>query len=100
MTFTQAEIEYLSVWAREEWEPDCYQRPAHKLQLAHGIVGAYVIDLIKAWACTEGRMDQEILEAADNQNPSWPWVSSEEFRTLLEEAKNAKNLIEKMRPVL
>ncbi len=75
MKFTEAEIEYLSAWAREEWEPECYQRPAHKLQLAHGVVGAHLIDLIKLWARAEVRKDYEILEAARNQNPGCPWMS-------------------------
>ncbi len=48
MKLTRTELDYLSAWAREEWEPDCYQRPAHRLQLSHGVRGAQLIDLIKA----------------------------------------------------
>lgn len=40
MKLTQEEAEFLSAWAREEWEPACYQLPAHRLQLAHGVSGA------------------------------------------------------------
>jgi hypothetical protein len=77
---TSAEIEYVSAWAREEWEPDCYHRPAHRLRFAHDIRGACLIDLIKAWTRAEGKPDQAILEAASNPNPVWPWHSQEEFQ--------------------
>lgn len=87
MRQTPAEIGYLSAWAREEWEPDCYHRPAHLLQLAHGIRGAYLIDLIKAWTQAEGKPDQAILEAASNPDPAWPWKSNEEFEARLSEAQ-------------
>ena len=39
MNLTHAELEFLSAWAREEWEPACYQLPCHRLQLAHGVAG-------------------------------------------------------------
>ena len=39
MKLTHDELEFLSAWAREEWEPACYELPAHRLQLAHGVVG-------------------------------------------------------------
>jgi len=87
MKLTQQEIEYLSAWSREEWEPDCYQRPAHRLQLSHAVPGAYFIDLIKAWTEAEGKKDQEILAAADNPTPAWPWQSDEEFQVRLHEAQ-------------
>ena len=79
MSLTLAELEYLSAWAREEWEPDCYHRPAHRLQLAHGVKGAYLIDLIKAWTEAEGKPDRAILEAAHIPDPDWPWSSNAEF---------------------
>ena len=79
MKLTPIEVEYLSAWAREEWETDCYRRPAHRLQLQHQVRGGQLIDLIKAWTESEGKRDQEILDAANNPNPSWPWNSDEEF---------------------
>ncbi len=87
MKLTQEEIAYLSAWSREEWEPDCYRRPAHRLQLAHAVPGAYLIDLIKAWTEAEGKKDQAILDAADNPTPSWPWRSDGEFQVRLHEAQ-------------
>jgi hypothetical protein len=87
---TSAELEYLSAWAREEWEPDCYHRPAHRLQLAHGVRGAYLIDLIKAWTKAEGKPDQAILEAAANSNTAWPWKSNEEFVARLSFAQECR----------
>lgn len=81
------ELEYLSAWAREEWEPDCYQRPAHRLQLSHAVRGGHLIDLIKAWTEAEGKRDREILEVSANPNPAWPWSSDEEFSTRLSEAR-------------
>ena len=79
MKLTQEEIEYLSAWSREECEPDCYQRPAHRLQLGHRVPGAYLIDLIKAWTEANGKKDQDMLEAANNPMPCWPWKSDQEF---------------------
>src|SRR5260370_11208056 len=87
MKLTALELEYLSAWAREEWEADCYRRPAHRLQLEHGIRGGQLIDLIKAWTETTGKRDQAILEAANNPNPAWPWRSDEEFSARLSEAQ-------------
>ena len=86
MKLTQAEVEYLSAWAKEEWEPECYQKPAHRLQLAHGIVGACLIDFIKAWAVNECKKDVDILEAAENPMPRWPWHTEEAFKARFEEA--------------
>jgi hypothetical protein len=83
---TPAELEFLSAWAREEWEPACYQLPAHRLQLAHGVVGASLIVFIKAWTAAERKKDQEILHVAANPEPSWPWYTTEEFRSRLAEA--------------
>jgi hypothetical protein len=89
MKLTQAEIEFLAAWAREEWEPACYQRPAHQLQLAHGVAGALFVPFIKAWTKAEGKKDQEILQAADNSNPRWPWSTTKEFQDRVQEAGNA-----------
>jgi hypothetical protein len=89
MRLTQTELEYLSAWAREEWEADCYRRPAHRLQLGHHVPGGQLIDLIKAWTEAESKPDQAILEAADNPNPAWPWRSDEEFSARLSEAQDS-----------
>ena len=87
MNLTRTELEYLSAWAREEWEPDCYQRPAHQLQLSHGVKGAQLIDLIKVWTEAEGKLDQAILMVASNPDPPWPWRSDEELWARLSEAQ-------------
>ena len=86
MKLTAAEVEFLSAWAREEWQPACYQLPAHQLQLAHGVIGAQFVPFIKAWTKAEGKRDQEILQAASNSNPRWPWSTAKEFQNRLEEA--------------
>ncbi len=91
MKLTRSELEYLSAWAREEWEDDCYRRPAHQLQLCHRVRGGQLIDLIKAWIEAEGKPDQAILEAADNPNPAWPWKSAEDFAARLFEAQNLES---------
>jgi hypothetical protein len=83
---SQDELEFLAAWAREEWEPACYELPAHRLQLAHGVAGAHLITLIKAWTESEGKKDQEILAAAANLQPRWPWSTSDEFAGRLTEA--------------
>jgi hypothetical protein len=86
MKLTQDELEFLSAWAREEWEPACYELPAHRLQLAHGVAGAQLIALIKAWTEGEGKKDQEILAAAVNPQPRWPWSTTGDFTGRLAEA--------------
>jgi hypothetical protein len=72
MKLIASELEFLAAWAREEWEPQCYQRPAHRLQLAHGVVGAHLIELIKAWTTANGLKDHAILGVAANPEPPWP----------------------------
>ena len=79
MKLTRDELEFLSAWAREEWEPACYQLPAHRLQLAHGISGAQLVLFIKAWTKGEGKKDQDILDASAKSQPCWPWSTTEEF---------------------
>lgn len=86
MKLTHAELEYLSAWAREEWEPACYDLPAHRLQLAHGVAGAQLIALIKAWTEAEGKKDQEIFSAAVNPQPRWPWTTPDDFMGRLTQA--------------
>jgi hypothetical protein len=90
MKLTSEEVEFLSAWAREEWEPACYQLPAHRLQLAHGVSGAQLIVFIKAWTEGERRKDQDILGAAVNPQPRWPWSTTEEFTTRLQEAEQGR----------
>lgn len=79
MKLTHGEQEFLSAWAREEWEPACYQLPAHRLQLAHGLSGGQLILFIKAWTEGAGVKDQAILEAAAMEQPHWPWSTTEDF---------------------
>ena len=86
MNLTSSEIDFLSAWAREEWEPACYQLPAHRLQLAHTVPGASLMVLIKAWIESERKKDHEIVRAATNASPAWPWASMDEFRNRVEEA--------------
>jgi len=86
MTLTQKELEYLAAWAREEWEPACYQLPAHRLQLAHGVSGASLIRLIKWWTESAQKKDQDILEFTSATTPVWPWSNSDELRMRLDEA--------------
>jgi len=87
MKLNKDELEFLSAWAREEWEPECYGQPAHRLQLAHKVTGAHLIDLIKAWTHLEGKKDQDILQAAMNSQPRWPWASPDEFRARWQETR-------------
>jgi hypothetical protein len=86
MKLTSDELEFLSAWAREEWEPTCYQLPAHRLQLAHKVVGANLLIFIKAWTDAEGKKDQDILGAAVNPRPLWPWSTPEDFGARFAEA--------------
>jgi hypothetical protein len=86
MKLTQDELEFLSAWAHEEWEPACYQLPAHRLQLAHGVSGAQLVVFIKAWTEGEDKKDQDILGAAVSPRAHWPWPTSEDFRSRFAEA--------------
>jgi hypothetical protein len=87
MKLTDAEVAFLSAWARDEWEPRCYQRPAHQLQLANRVAGVLFISFIKAWTNNEGKKDRDILDAAQNPAPAWPWSTHKEFQARLEEAR-------------
>ena len=86
MKLTHEELEFLSAWAREEWELACYQLPSHHLQLAHGVSGAQLAVLIKVWTEGEGKKDQDILGAAVNPQPLWPWPTAADFDTRFAEA--------------
>ena len=99
MTLTHDELEFLSAWAREEWEPACYELPAHRLQLAHGVAGAHLIMFIKAWTEAEGRKDQEILTVAVNPQPRWPWSTTGNFAGRLAEASERRAFCEGARRV-
>jgi hypothetical protein len=97
MKLTHDELDFLSAWAREEWEPACYQLPAHRLQLAHGVSGAQLITFIKAWTEGEGRKDQDILGAAVDPQPRWPWPTTEDFGGRLAEASQWRTHREDMK---
>ena len=86
MKRTNEEVAFLAAWAREEWEPACYQLPAHRLQLAHGVPGAQLVEFIKAWTTAERKKDQDILSASTNRQPDWPWPTTEDFNERLAEA--------------
>lgn len=75
----------------EEWEPACYQLPSHRLQIAHGVTGAKLMEFIKAWVEDEGKKDQDILEAAVNPRPNWPWPTIAVFEARFAEAKRWQN---------
>ena len=97
MKLTREELEFLSAWAREEWEPACYELPAHRLQLAHGVAGAQLIFFIKAWTEIERKKDQDILDAAVNPQPRWPWSTATDFATRLAEASERRTQREELR---
>lgn len=86
MKLTHDELEFLSAWAREEWEPACYRLPSHRLQLAHGVSGAQLLIFIKVWTEGEGKKDLDILGAAANPQPRWPWSTAEDFGARFAEA--------------
>lgn len=78
MKLDPLELEFLSAWAREERAPNPYVLPAHQLQAAHGVKGVSLIRLIKAWARSEGRNDEDIFDLHHNPKPSWPWTNAEQ----------------------
>jgi hypothetical protein len=91
MTFRTEELEFLSAWAREERAPNPYVLPAHQLQAAHGVKGVSLIRLIKAWAHSAGRRDEDIFNLCDNNEPAWPWPGKEQLAVRL--AENASKRI-------
>ena len=97
MKLAHEELEFLSAWAREEWEPACYQLPSHRLQLAHGVSGAHLLVFIKAWTEGEGKKDQDILGAAVNPQPRWPWSTTEDFDARFAEASRWRTHREAMK---
>jgi hypothetical protein len=64
--------------------------PAHRLQLAHGVAGAQLILFIKAWTESEGKKDQDILVAAVNEQPRWPWSTTGELAGRLAEVSERR----------
>jgi hypothetical protein len=96
MKLTHEELDFLSAWAREEWEPACYQLPAHRLQLAHDVSAAQLIAFIKVWTKAEGKKDGEILGAATNPAPDWPWPTTEDFSARLAEAIGDNGFIDEL----
>jgi hypothetical protein len=90
MTLTKGELEFLAAWAREEWQPACYQLPAHRLQLDHGVTGAHLILIIKAWTQAEHKKDKDILDAAADVEPIWPWPTAEDFQRRLNESNKLR----------
>jgi hypothetical protein len=97
MILTRDELEYLSTWAREEWEPACYNLPAHRLQLAHRVQGAELIVLIKAWTASEKKKVRAILDAGSNPQPLWPWSTDEQFRARLSDAAREQGDVRQVR---
>ena len=79
MSFQPHELEFLSAWAREERAPNPYVLPAHQLQAAHGVKGVSLIRLIKGWARSEARRDEDIFDLYANPNPPWPWPDQEQL---------------------
>jgi hypothetical protein len=85
MQLQAPELEFLSAWAREEKAPNPYVLPAHQLQAAHGVKGVSLIRLIKAWARSEGRRDEDIFELYKNPQPSWPWADAVQLAARVKE---------------
>jgi hypothetical protein len=90
MKLGRHELEFLSAWAREERSPNPYVLPAHQLQASHGVKGVSLIRLIKAWARSEGRRDEDVFDLYPNPNPLWPWPDKEQFAARL--AENAPSV--------
>jgi hypothetical protein len=70
MKLTHDELEFLCASAREAWEPACYELPAHRVQLAHGVAGAKLILFIKAWTESEARRIKRFSPPPSTRNPA------------------------------
>jgi hypothetical protein len=91
MNFRPDEVEFLAAWAQEERATDPYLLPAHQLQAAHGIKGVALICLVKAWACSEGRRDEDIFNVPHGYSPPWPWSENDQRLTNLMQAARSTN---------
>ncbi len=80
MRLAHDELEFLAAWAREERELACYQLPAHRLQLEHGVTGGELAMFINAWARVEGKKDQDVLDAVESPQARWPWPTADYYR--------------------
>jgi hypothetical protein len=83
-TFTKEELAFLSAWAKEDREQDCWSLPAHRLQAMYKVSAISFIRLIKVWAKSEGKRDPEIYSQGDNPSPAWPWGDGAEFNLRLQ----------------
>jgi hypothetical protein len=91
------ELEFLSVWAREEKSVDPFALPAHQLQATYQVPSVSLIRAIKAWARSEGRLDEDIFHLGNTATAVWPWSSEEETRRRLEEILAANQEARKTR---
>ena len=74
----------------------CREFQGHlRLQLAHGVAGAELILFIKAWTESEDKKDQDILVAAGNEQPRWPWSTTGDFVVRLAEASGGPTGMER-----
>ena len=90
MKLQPQELEFLSAWAREEQAANPYALPAHQLQAAHGVKGVTLIRLIKAWARSESRRDEEVFDLYPNSTPAWPWPDGQQLDArVVESAQSA-----------
>ena len=89
MNLQSKEFEFLSAWAREEKASDPYVLPAHLLQARHQVRGVTLIRIIKAWARSEGRRDEDIFDLCHNPDPAWPWSTEDELAARIAEVEQA-----------
>ena len=90
MKLTHDELEFLCASAREEWESACYELPRPSRATGWRFAGAELILFIKAWTESEDKKDQEILAAALNPQPRWPWSTTGDFAGRLAEASERR----------
>jgi len=69
------ELRFLSKWAQEESETECWRLPAHHLQIRHALPSIEIIKRIRARLDAAKIPDGELTGLYDGQAVEWPWVS-------------------------
>jgi hypothetical protein len=84
-SFSQAEVGYLSAWAREDHQ-GLANGPARTLQRQHGVQAAVMGQLFARLATVTGRSQYEMVEGPAPESPlTWPWPTQEAFEARLKE---------------
>ena len=90
MILTRDELEFLSAWGARNGNrraTDCRLTNSNWLTAYQA---PQLLVFIKVWTQAEGKKDLEILAAAENPQPRWPWSTPEDFAGRFAEASRCR----------